>query len=153
MKKIFVLFIAIFAMCVSVEAKELTSKQLRLRSEINSFLKSEGFMPSIDSDGDIKFKKEGIVYYVMIDANETSPMYVSLVTIYEYDDYGKWSRNWFKNVMPEINLYKGVSLVLYDSSAYLSTRMFVTDAEHFNRTFYRMMEVLEAAIDELRETE
>ena len=43
-------------------ADDLTSSQLKLRNEIKAFLQEEGFMPEIDSDGDIKFKKEGSTY-------------------------------------------------------------------------------------------
>ena len=153
MKKVVSVLVMVFCCIAMLQAKEFTSKQKQLRTNIVSFLKTEGYMPEIDSDGDIKFKSEGSTYYVIIDANESSPFYLSLVSIYSYNDSGKWSRRWFEGVASEINLYKGLSLELYSSTAYLSMGMFLTEAEHFNRSFYRMLQILKAAEDELRETE
>ena len=48
------------------EDNKLTSEQQALRSDILSFLKEEGFMPEIDTDDDIKFKSEGLSYYITI---------------------------------------------------------------------------------------
>lgn len=134
-------------------AKELTSKQRNMRSEIVQFLKTEGYMPEIDSDGDIKFKSEGSSYYVIFDANETSPMYISLASVYGYHDSGKWSREWFIDVAPEINLYKGVALVMFESEVHVCARFFLTNAEQFNRAFYRLMEIIKAAENELSQTD
>ena len=153
MKKVVSVLVMVFCCIAMLQAKEFTTKQKQLRTNIVSFLKTEGYMPEIDSDGDIKFKSEGSVYYVIIDAKESSPFYLSLVSIYSYDDSGKWSRRWFEGVASEINLYKGLSLELYSSTAYLSMGLFLTEAEHFNRSFYRMLQILKTAENELRETD
>ena len=50
-------------------ADELNLAQLRLRGDIKNYLQQEGYMPEIDSDGDIKFKKEGDTFYVKINAS------------------------------------------------------------------------------------
>ena len=64
MKRILLLFILIIAISSTALAqKKFNSEQLQLRSSIELFLREEGFMPEIDSDGDIKFKKEGEPYF------------------------------------------------------------------------------------------
>lgn len=46
-------------------AEELTAEQKRFRSEIQQFLKEEGFMPTIDNDDNsLNFKKEGTAYWL-----------------------------------------------------------------------------------------
>ena len=88
MKKLFstLLLVFFFTSFQAFADGEFTTRQLALRSEIQSFLKQEGFMPEIDSDGDIKFKREGNTYYVRIDKANKSPMYVRLQSYYSYSD-------------------------------------------------------------------
>ena len=66
----------------NVSARDLNSEQLALRNEIMSFLKEEGYMPEIDSDGDIKFKSEGNDFYVTVSATDENPMYVTLFRVF-----------------------------------------------------------------------
>lgn len=56
----------------------LNSEQLALRTDLFNFLKEEGFMPELDSDGDIKFKSEGQPYYIRVSKTDENPMYVVL---------------------------------------------------------------------------
>lgn len=88
MKKLFstLLLVFFFTSFQAFADGEFTTRQLALRSEIQSFLKQEGFMPEIDSDGDIKFKREGNTYYVRIDKANKSPMYLRLQSYYNYSD-------------------------------------------------------------------
>ena len=50
----------------NAQIQTLSSKQYELRNEIQAFIKAEGFQPTIDNDGDIKFKRQGNIYYVII---------------------------------------------------------------------------------------
>jgi arginine/ornithine N-succinyltransferase beta subunit len=40
------------------------------------FLKAEGYLPEVDESGHVHFKREGITYYILIDA--TDPAYLRL---------------------------------------------------------------------------
>lgn len=43
-----------------------------------SFLRTEGYAPSYDSDGDIQFKKEGYLYYVIVKDIDDGYSYVEV---------------------------------------------------------------------------
>lgn len=54
-----------------------SAANIAFRDSVVSFLKSEGFVPSVDEDGDIWFKKEGDNLLVSIE-DETAPFYVQI---------------------------------------------------------------------------
>lgn len=47
-------------------AQTLTGNALTMRTSIQSYLRSEGYVPEIDNDGDIKFKYEGRTWYIRL---------------------------------------------------------------------------------------
>ena len=60
MKKITTLLACLLMLVGTAFAQtELSAAQMQIRTDIKSFLESEGYAPTIDSDGDIKFKVEG----------------------------------------------------------------------------------------------
>ncbi|MCM1378010.1 MAG: YbjN domain-containing protein [Clostridium sp.] len=68
MKKILFIIMAVIATIFTSQASdELTGRGLTLRNNIQNYLRSQGYSPEIDSDGDIKFKYEGKSYYVSIE--------------------------------------------------------------------------------------
>ncbi len=80
--KLKVFLVSVFAMIgLSLSAADLTTEQLSFRSSIVDFLRNEGYMPSIDDDGDIKFKCEGNTMYVQIASNFTEVFNVTLKLI------------------------------------------------------------------------
>ena len=148
MKKVLsLLFFMVLVMNAS--AQQLNNSQLSLRSNIRQFLVEEGFMPEIDSDGDIKFKKEGKVYYVRISSTDTSPMFVSLSIGFTYGE--TYNRQNIERNMNELNLYKGVKVVCFDNSYSFRAEMYLTNADTFRYTFYKLMGQLESIRDELIE--
>lgn len=54
-----------------------SAANIAFRDSVVSFLKDEGFVPSVDEDGDIWFKKEGDNLLVSIE-DETAPFYVQI---------------------------------------------------------------------------
>lgn len=64
MKKLLLLVVALFIGFGAMASDELDSKGIALRTGVLKFLKSEGYAPTVDKDGDINFKKEGKNYYV-----------------------------------------------------------------------------------------
>lgn len=99
-KILFALFFAF--LCVGLFAKDLNDAQKKVRSGIMYFLKEEGYMPELDSDGDILFKKEGMKYHVAVSDIDTSPMYVVLFHNYRYDD--TYTKNKILSVLNEVPL-------------------------------------------------
>ena len=54
-----------------------SAANIAYRDSVVSFLKSEGFVPSVDEDGDIWFKKEGDNLLVSVQ-DEAAPFYVQI---------------------------------------------------------------------------
>lgn len=144
-KILFALFFAF--LCVGLFAKDLNDAQKKVRSGIMYFLKEEGYMPELDSDGDILFKKEGMKYHVAVSDIDTSPMYVVLFHNYRYDD--TYTKNKILSVLNEVNLYKAVKLLCFDAAYSFRAEMYLVDAEQFKYTFYKLMSQLASMEDEL----
>lgn len=147
MKKL-LLILCLLPITVSTFAqKQFDEAQLKLRSNIESFLQEEGFMPTIDNDGDIQFKKEGEKYYVIIDVRDTSPFYLSLCKLYKYNE--KYSKQNIEKNLSELNLKKGVKLICFDSYYRYGAEMYLVNAENFKYVFYKLMKQLEALQEEV----
>ena len=69
-----ILLVLISLTTLLVFSRELTPEQEAFRSSIMSFIREEGFSPSIDEDNSLTFKKEGELYW--IDVADSSPFYV-----------------------------------------------------------------------------
>ena len=54
-----------------------SAANIAFRDSVVSFLKEEGFVPSVDEDGDIWFKKEGDTLLVTIQ-DDTAPFYIQI---------------------------------------------------------------------------
>lgn len=147
MKK-YLLFLLVHVCAIHVLiAADLTPSQIKLRNEIQAFLKEEGFMPEIDSDGDIRFKKEGNTYYVRVNPNDESPMYVSLFSPYNYSE--KYDKDIVILASEKLNRYKGVKVVCYETSFSIQGDMFVVSSEAFKFTFYKIISQIVNIEDDL----
>lgn len=135
MKKV-LLVLALVLGTIGSYADEPTATQIRLRNEVLNFLKEEGFMPEVDKDGDVKFKKEGLVYYIGVDRDE-SPYFVKCFRYLNYpSDY---SQDVVKMAANELNFYKGVKLLCYKSHVRVQAEMYLHDMEAFKYVFYKLL--------------
>lgn len=149
MRKIF--SVLLFVLCMtSFQAfaqDSFTPRQLALRSDIQNFLKQEGFLPEIDSDGDIKFKREGNTYYIRVDKKNKSPMYVCLRSYFSYDD--NLTKTKIKEALPDLNLWRAVKVVMLDEQFAVQADMFLTSSEAFKTVFYKIIGIVADVEDEV----
>lgn len=81
MKKI-ILALMMFVSMASVAfaaGKTTDSDAITFRNRIQNYIRDEGYSPSIDDDGDIKFKKEGQSYWITVESYRDG-YYVKLYT-------------------------------------------------------------------------
>ena len=130
-------------------ADELNLAQLRLRGDIKNYLQQEGYMPEIDSDGDIKFKKEGDTFYVKINASDTSPMYVVLSK--GFTNPKGYTPEAIKLAAAELNFYKAIKVLCYQSSISLRAEMYITSADAFKGVFDKLMKQIGYVEDDIME--
>lgn len=134
---------------IPLRADGLNSDQIKLRSDVLSFLKQEGFMPEIDSDGDIKFKREGNTMYVSINEKDESPMFITLSRYFSYsDDITQYK---IEQASIELNLYKGVKVIAFKSNYAIRGEMYVRDAQSFCKVFYKLATQIDNVREDVRE--
>ena len=147
MKRYFFLLLAVTLAVGSYAAKNLNAQQSKLRSDMMTFLKEEGFMPEIDDDGDILFKREGKRWYISVSATDESPMYIALERWLGYDDEYSYER--IANTLPTVNSYKGVKVRLNKEAYCLAAEMFVVNAEPMKYAFYKLASQIESMADRI----
>lgn len=84
MKKFF-LMMAMALIGLSAWAGDTTGNAVIVRNAIKAHLTSEGYAPTIDDDGDIKFKVEGYNYYISCE-NWRDHVYIDTFRIMDIDD-------------------------------------------------------------------
>lgn len=148
MKRLFLIILTlILAVCPLyswADSKNYSDEQLALRNEISNFLKEEGFMPEIDSDGDIKFTSDEQTYYVSISTVDENPMYISLFTV--SFNPSEYSTDAVVMATKSLNKYKGVKVVCFDTSYNICAELYLRDADLFKESFYK----LKSQIDNVR---
>ena len=133
-------FVGVFAQ------KNHNADQRAVRDEIMSYLKSEGYQPSIDEDGDIKFKRQGDIYFVSVSDKDTNPYYIRLAKYFSYGEtvtkanIGRYAE--------EVNQYKTIKLVDGEKTFWLDSQMFVKSAYAFTSVFNRILQAMDAAESE-----
>lgn len=149
MKRYFILSI-VLALAVAMNAADaLNAQQSKVRSDIMTFLKEEGFMPEIDSDGDIVFKREGKKWFVSINPKDENPMFLSLFKMYNYDE--KYTKESISPALAELNGFKGVKIILGNHAFFLRAEIYVVNAEPLKYAFYKLIKQINSMDDELTE--
>jgi len=147
MKRLFGLIIVL--MVTSAVFAELNEKQNQLRSDIMNFLSEEGFRPELDDDGEIAFKREGVVWYIRVSDVDSVPMYVSLALYYTYNDL--YTRQFVLESLGQLNDFKAVKTSLYGKSYSYRAEMYLNEANTFNDVFYKLVDQILSMKKELNE--
>lgn len=153
MKKVLFLLLCFVACNAAFAQKDLTSSQLKLRTEILNFLKEEGFTPEIDSDGDIKFKRQGGVYFVVISDANTSPMYVALEEYISAPE--RYSETVLRLASEKLTeRYKAIkcNYIASSKTLRLAGEMFLRSSEPFKEVFYKLVSIMDTVEDKIIET-
>lgn len=152
MKRVLLFMLCLMATILAYAQKDLSSNQLKLRTEIVNFLKEEGFAPEIDNDGDIKFKRQGNTCYVIIDEKNTSPMYIRLERYCPISEsYSEVTARLAAELLT--HRFKAIKCNYITSSKQyrVTGPMFVRSAEPFKEVFYQLCSSMDDLIDEVEE--
>ena len=150
MKKLSITLVLMTLVCgMTFAQKSFNSTQKQLRDNILSYIKAEGFQPTIDDDGDIKFKRQGDIYYVIMSENDTDPMYVTLSKFFNYGT--NLTKTKVTLATTEINKYKMCKLHVLDDSFKLNMELYLKQSSAFTSVFYKLLDIMDSAEDELSE--
>jgi len=123
----------------------LTRVQKDFQNSIVSFLREEGYSPSIDDDGWIAFKKEGKSFWVIIEGE--SPFFATLkrsgFRVGGDDGYEFIGALWACNEVNEE--LRAVKMYCSQKSASIQVEQYTRSAEDFKYVFHKNMNVLELA--------
>lgn len=144
MKRILLTFIAIGLFADFAFAQSLNATQTKLRNEIKSFLQEEGFMPSVDKDGDVSFKKEGKQYWVSVSDEVTNPMFVTIGAAFNKPE--EYSLSTVMLAAADLNLVKGVKVLCGEDSFVIQGELFLGNAEQFKYAFYKIISQIESVV-------
>ncbi len=123
-----------------------SSSQEALRTGVETNLKKAGIPFERRSDG-LMFTKGGENYYIEIDENEQSPMYIRLCKYIKFND--KFRRQDALKELPSYNNFVGVKAYCKEKNLILSAEMFVTSAVHFNDVFDNLLALMEKVLEDI----
>ena len=133
---------AIF-LSLSYGQKTYNERQQAILVSILSFLKDEGFQPSLDNDGDIRFKRQGDTFYIDVSDSDDSPYYVKMLKFFKYSkDITKADITMYSK---EILRYKMIKLTINDNNYVIKAEMFINNSNSFTSIFYRLLSAFDAA--------
>ncbi|MDE6218416.1 MAG: hypothetical protein K2F64_05380 [Muribaculaceae bacterium] len=147
MKKLLFLIVAILATSFSARSEELTGRGLTLRNNIQVFLRNQGYAPSIDDYGAIKFKCEGITYYVAFQSfgNE---YYVETYSMLGIDDTVRLQV--FEAANKTVKDTKFVRIEVFDSSVSFGCVSLVNTVADYERIFDDFMMILKKSREKMK---
>jgi hypothetical protein len=148
MKRI-ALFITLLLNCMILcSADDLSYAAKNFRSNIQSFLREEGFSPSIDNDGSLCFKKEGISYW--IDVIGDKPFYVTFHREPLRTEDAS-STDVLKAVNDVNTNIRAIKCCYGENYVTFSIESYCYVAEDFKYVFYNYLGILEASRDLIKE--
>lgn len=143
MKRILMLVVLLGAL-FAANAAGYNAKQEALISAIEKNLKEQSYSVERQDDG-LKFKSEGVTYYIEVDKDETNPMYVRLCRYVKFDD--KIKRDKVMKKLNDLNAKYAVKAYCKEKNVIFSAEMFVTSADQFNYAFHDMLSLIKSAYE------
>ena len=122
---------------------------LRKRDLYVQHLRSEGYQCTVDTDGDVCFKREGGVYYIF--CNEDDPGYFCLVRLTQFDE--SYSSALLTLAASEINKrFKVAKVNAYDDRGVrFGVELFLPTAADFAPVLDRCLNVIALAARDFKE--
>jgi len=147
MKKYLFTLIAMF-MCTALSmSAEKTSKEQAFTNQVLSYLRTEGYAPSIDSDGDVKFKVQGDTYYVVVQEYDDG-YYVKVEAFMNAEDANR--RGVLEACNGTMASYKYVRCWLSGGSICYECAGFFSNLYQFKLMFSNYIDVLQLADKKLK---
>lgn len=143
---ILTIFLSMFTLCGWAEEMSYAAKTFR--SNIQSFLREEGFAPTIDKDGSLCFKKEGAQYW--IDVIGDKPFYVTFRKegVRTKDANATAVLQAINDVNTNI---RAIKCCYYNDYVGLGIESYCYVAEDFKYVFYTYLNIFEAAEEAVKE--
>ena len=144
--KRFVTFVLLAGMLLSSYAVGFNASQEALRTAIETDLKNKGYAFERQDDG-LKFKSEGINYFIEISKEDTNPMHVRLSRYIKFDD--KIKREDVMAKLKDYNSTYAVKAYCKEKNLILTADMIVTSADQFTYVFGDLLSLMKSAAENI----
>lgn len=145
MKRLF-MFVLLVGSILSSYAVGFNASQEALRTAIETDLKNKGYTFERQDDG-LKFKSEGINYFIEISKEDTNPMYVRLSRYIKFDD--KIKREDVMAKLKDYNSTYAVKAYCKEKNLILTADMIVTSADQFTYVFGDLLSLMKSAAENI----
>lgn len=149
MRKILLTLVALLALAGFSARAEKPARAASFCNEVKKYLTQEGYAPTIDSDGDVKFKCEGDIYYVYADTYDDG-YYVKVMALMNAADASR--RGVLEAVNETMRSYRYVRCYLNNSQDVVyECAGYFDNLYQFKQMFPNYMSVLKSADKKLKE--
>jgi hypothetical protein len=125
------------------KSKGLLSKD-DLQKMYLEYLTTEGFKGEIDQDGDVRFKNEGLTYYISIDEKDQEFFRLVLPQVYEFDE----TKDLTKAIIAceyATGRTKVAKVSIVKNKVWVSAEMLLSAPDQFKTIFKRTLGVCQTA--------
>lgn len=140
------MLIVLVGSLLSSYAGGFNAKQEALRTSVETSLKSKGYTVERQDDG-LKFKSEGINYFIEISKDDTNPMYVRLSRYIKFDD--KIKREEVMSKLRDYNSTYAVKAYCKEKNLIISADMLVTSADQFTYVISDLLSLMKSAAESI----
>jgi len=135
-----ILFFGVFFTFSVFAQEEAEWTREALQDMYTQFLREEGYLPSIDEDGDILFKVSGNNYFIIIDEND-----IQFFRIYRGVSLGSFSPQTALAVANNLNIVSKIAKVYISTderSAAINTELLLSDPRDFRPVLSRALSLM-----------
>jgi len=102
------------------------------------YLSSEGYKSEVDSDGDVMFKKEGLTYYIIVNASDDEFFELALPNIHQVENDSDRAKSLaaadYSNAKSKVS-----KVYLVGDNVWVTVELFVASPDGFKDVFQRSM--------------
>ena len=150
-RSIYLFFVLIFIMPLSAFSQDDAQIKKELQESYVSFLREEGFTPTVDSDGDVKFKYEGDIFYCCPSSDKKIFKIMRVLT----DD----NKSAFNKLLMTSNKtmkdYNRIRITVYKNedncTVVFRVDNLIVENDDYKKIFYRNLKVIQNAIKSFKE--
>lgn len=149
-RKKMILLIGFIVMVSAALNAQMSRKQMQ--DMYVSYLRGEGYQPSIDSDGDVMFKAEGFTLYIIVDNEDPESFRILFPNFWEIESAAEKTKAYV--VANYINRTTKVAKVYINSQetwVSMDANIYVEEPDDFEPHFRRMIQLLLSEVGEFRD--
>lgn len=109
------------------------------------FLRREGYVPEIDKDNDVKFKAEGMTYYIMVDENDELFFRIIFPGFWSVENQGERDKA-EKAALHATAQTKVAKVFMVGDNVHAAIELFCSPPDVYRPVFQRSMSALQTAV-------